>query len=56
MFRELKPALILLLLLTLITGVVYPLLVTGIAQAVMPRPASGRTRRSPWASRSRPVS
>src|SRR4051794_14193515 len=41
MLRELKPALILLLLLTLITGVVYPLLVTGIAQAVMPRSASG---------------
>jgi len=41
MLRELKPALLLLLLLTVITGLIYPLLVTGIAQTVMPRPASG---------------
>jgi potassium-transporting ATPase KdpC subunit len=41
MLRELKPALILLLLLTVITGLIYPLLVTGIAQAVMPRPGNG---------------
>jgi len=41
MIRELKPALILLLLLTVITGFIYPLLVTGIAQAVMSHRANG---------------
>ena len=41
MIRELKPALILLLLLTVITGLIYPLLVTGIAQAVLPHRANG---------------
>jgi len=38
---ELRPALVLLLLLTLLTGVAYPLLVTGIAQAAFPRQADG---------------
>lgn len=37
----LKPALLMLLTLTLITGVVYPLLVTGIAQLVFPKQANG---------------
>lgn len=37
----LKPALLLLLALTLITGVAYPLLVTGIAQLVFPNQANG---------------
>ena len=41
MMAHLRPALILLFLLTLITGVVYPLLVTGIAQAVFPYQANG---------------
>ena len=41
MMAHLRPALILLILLTLITGVVYPLLVTGIAQAVFPYQANG---------------
>ena len=41
MIRELKPALIMLLLLTVITGFVYPLLVTGIAQAIFPHRANG---------------
>jgi potassium-transporting ATPase KdpC subunit len=38
---NLKPALILFGLLTLVTGVFYPLLVTGIAQAVFPDKADG---------------
>ena len=41
MLRELKPALILLLLLTVITGLIYPLLVTGIAQTIMSHRANG---------------
>jgi K+-transporting ATPase ATPase C chain len=40
MLAELRPALVLLLLLTVLTGGVYPLLVTGAAQAV-PGPAGG---------------
>lgn len=41
MMTYLKPALILLTLLTLLTGVAYPLLITGIAQLVFPRQANG---------------
>lgn len=37
----LRPALVLFLILTLITGVVYPLLVTGAAQALFPAQAGG---------------
>jgi K+-transporting ATPase ATPase C chain len=39
--NQLKPALLMLLWLSLLTGVAYPLLVTGIAQAVFPRQANG---------------
>jgi K+-transporting ATPase ATPase C chain len=38
---QLKPALLMLLWLSLLTGVAYPLLVTGIAQAVFPAQANG---------------
>jgi len=38
---QLKPALIVLVLLSLVTGVAYPLIVTGIAQAVFPSQANG---------------
>lgn len=38
---QLRPALVVLALLTLLTGVVYPLCVTGIAQAAFPRQANG---------------
>jgi K+-transporting ATPase ATPase C chain len=38
---ELRPALVLLLCMTLLTGVAYPLLVTGIAQAAFPKQANG---------------
>ncbi|HUI88681.1 MAG TPA: potassium-transporting ATPase subunit KdpC [Anaerolineales bacterium] len=41
MFQQFKPALILLLLLTLITGVIYPLVVTGLAQLAFPSQANG---------------
>jgi len=41
MAAHLRPALMSLLLLTLITGVAYPLLVTGIAQLVFPFQANG---------------
>jgi potassium-transporting ATPase KdpC subunit len=41
MTSQLRPAFVLLLILTLITGVVYPLVVTGIAQLVFPHQANG---------------
>jgi potassium-transporting ATPase KdpC subunit len=42
MRTQLRPALVSLLLLTLITGVIYPLVVTGIAQSIFPAQAGGR--------------
>lgn len=39
--RSLRPAIVLLALFTLVTGVLYPLAVTGIAQVVMHRQANG---------------
>ncbi|MGH8617714.1 MAG: potassium-transporting ATPase subunit KdpC [Burkholderiales bacterium] len=41
MLQQLKPAVILLALLTLLTGVAYPLLVTGLAQLLFPGQANG---------------
>jgi K+-transporting ATPase ATPase C chain len=41
MFKELRPAFISFLLLSLLTGIVYPLLVTGISQLTMPGKANG---------------
>ena len=41
MTNQLRPALVSLVLLTLITGLVYPLLTTGIAQVVFPQQANG---------------
>lgn len=41
MMKELKPAFLMLLILTVITGIIYPLAVTGMAQALFPRQASG---------------
>ena len=41
MLKELKPALLLLLVLTLLTGAIYPLLVTGLAQGLFHHQANG---------------
>jgi K+-transporting ATPase ATPase C chain len=41
MLAQIRPALVLLGLLTLLTGVAYPLLVTAVAQAAFPRQANG---------------
>ena len=41
MIRQFRPAFMMLLLLTLITGVIYPLAVTGIAQVLFPKQANG---------------
>ena len=41
MIKHLKPAIILLVLLTVLTGVVYPLAVTGLAQLLFPAQANG---------------
>lgn len=41
MVQQIKPALILLALFTLLTGVIYPLTVTGVAQLAFPSQANG---------------
>lgn len=41
MFKEIRPAVVSFLLLTLLTGIAYPLLVTGISQVAMPTQANG---------------
>ena len=41
MLQYVRPAVVLLLLFTVLTGLVYPLAVTGIAQLAMPRQANG---------------
>jgi potassium-transporting ATPase KdpC subunit len=41
MLREIRPAILVLLALTLITGVAYPLAMTGVAGAIFPKQAQG---------------
>ena len=41
MLREIRPAILILLLLTAITGVAYPLAMTAIAGVVFPKQAQG---------------
>ena len=41
MIKHLKPAIILFVLLTVLTGVIYPLVVTGLAQLLFPAQANG---------------
>ena len=41
MVAQVKPALILLVIFTVLTGILYPLLVTGLAQTFFPRQANG---------------
>jgi K+-transporting ATPase ATPase C chain len=41
MFRQLRPVFMVFLLLTVVTGIIYPLLVTGVAQLAFPERANG---------------
>jgi K+-transporting ATPase ATPase C chain len=41
MLKELKPALLMLIAMTTLTGLVYPLLITGLAQVIFPYRANG---------------
>jgi K+-transporting ATPase ATPase C chain len=41
MFAQLRPAFTMIILMTLITGAIYPLVVTGVAQVTMPNQANG---------------
>jgi potassium-transporting ATPase KdpC subunit len=41
MLSELRPAILITILFTVLTGIIYPLAVTGIAQGIFPRQANG---------------
>ena len=51
LFRLLRPALVLFGLLTLITGLVYPLLVTAVAQGVFPLAGQWQPDHPSWPGR-----
>ena len=50
--RQFRPAIVALVLLTIITGVIYPLVVTGIAQVVFPARPTAASSATPRARRS----